>query len=397
MMTNTLGPALASSAPAPVRQCLTKANNEGSFPFMDCLDQMLQTKGTQLPSAKLTSAKGGNLSGALSLLDGLGKEAKGGNSDKDSVESDPPASLTALLFQTTQMIQIIEKEINNNSSSGVPNQAFRSRDLLNLNQLFSEFRNSMDLPHWIKDKLTGLLAGLNSELNELEQPGKKPAVKLLNDLNQFSTLLKQQIAPTDIGKSHLSDQAEFNNTENASFPLVLVNQQDSSNPHASSEKPNQSQMLQKVSISDLRERLEPYFVNSMKVDGKDGVTKLFLQLEPEHLGKLELTIQSNNGLIDATLSVNNSDAKKVIEDQLSSLKQNLLQQGIVVDRLEVTQMSENPNTAYLFQQQKQQSHEQRQHSHRPKKNQDYMDFADEIESVYQVPVNPSRFGVNYTI
>jgi flagellar hook-length control protein FliK len=387
-MTNTLGPMLPASAPVSTGQRLTMASLEGNSPFIDRLKQMLQTMEESQPSSG--SIKGSKQVGVLSMLDGLDQKAQVRDNEKDKEKADPSVLLTALLLQLNQIIQVIEKTTSNNPSTYVQNQA-----LQNLNLLVPQLNNFSDLPDSIKEKMNRLFVDLKADLNPNGQQSEKNSSKLLGELDQFTTLLKKQITTNEL-QLPTKEKMRLDHTETPSSPLLLVTHQEGPIPHFSMEITSPSQDLQRVPLDDLREQLEPYFLNSLKVDGKEEVTKLFLQLEPEHLGKLEVTIQSNNGQIDATLSVDNANAKKMVEDQLTTLKQNLLQQGIVVDRLEVTQMTENPNPSFLFQQQKQHSHEQKQQVYRSKKSHD-IDFAEEIESVYQVPVHPNRFGVNYTI
>jgi flagellar hook-length control protein FliK len=387
-MTNTFGLTLPASAPVSTGQRLTRANFEGNSPFIDRLKQMLQSMEEPQPSSG--SLKGSKQVGVLSLLDGLDQKAQVRDNEKDKEKADPSVMLTTLLIQMNQIIQVPEKATSNNLSTYVQNQAMQK-----LNLLVSQLNNFSDLPDSIKEKMNRLFVDLKAGLNPNSQQTEKTSSKLLDELDQFTTLLKKQIKTNEF-QLPAKDKIGLDHTDTPSSPLLLVNHQEGSIPHFSMGITSPSRDLQRVSLDVLREQLEPYFLNSLKVDRKEEVTKLFLQLEPEHLGKLEVTIQSVNGQIDATLSVDNPNAKKLVEDQLTTLKQNLLQQGIVVDRLEVTQMSENPNPSFLFQQQKQHSHEQKQQMYRSKKNHD-IDFAEEIESVYQVPVHPNRFGVNYTI
>jgi flagellar hook-length control protein FliK len=61
-----------------------------------------------------------------------------------------------------------------------------------------------------------------------------------------------------------------------------------------------------------------------------------LQLNPEHLGRVNLTINSREGVMTAHFAVENDLAKEAIEGQLITLKDTLAQQGIRVETIEVT-------------------------------------------------------------
>jgi flagellar hook-length control protein FliK len=61
-----------------------------------------------------------------------------------------------------------------------------------------------------------------------------------------------------------------------------------------------------------------------------------LQLNPEHLGKVNLTLSSKEGLMSAHFVVENDLAKEAVESQMFILKETLDQQGIKVETIEVT-------------------------------------------------------------
>lgn len=64
-----------------------------------------------------------------------------------------------------------------------------------------------------------------------------------------------------------------------------------------------------------------------------GVTEMQIQLKPEVLGKLNLTISSENGQVTAKFNAESHIVKAIIEANLGSLKDALTQQGVKVDQL----------------------------------------------------------------
>ncbi|MDT3699247.1 MAG: flagellar hook-length control protein FliK [Thermincola sp.] len=66
-----------------------------------------------------------------------------------------------------------------------------------------------------------------------------------------------------------------------------------------------------------------------------GTTKLQIQLKPDFLGKMNLSITSENGLVTAKFNTESYRVKEVIEANLNTLKDSLAQQGIKVDQLVV--------------------------------------------------------------
>ncbi len=65
-------------------------------------------------------------------------------------------------------------------------------------------------------------------------------------------------------------------------------------------------------------------------------TSMELQLNPESLGRVNLTVTSQNGTATATLTVQNEVAREALESQISVLKENLESHGLKVESVEVT-------------------------------------------------------------
>ena len=87
------------------------------------------------------------------------------------------------------------------------------------------------------------------------------------------------------------------------------------------------------SIKDIAREI----VEQVRIMTKPGQTTMELKLYPEHLGKVSLTISSNEeGAVSARMVVENEAAKEAVEGQMFSLKETLTQQGIRVESIEVT-------------------------------------------------------------
>lgn len=77
-------------------------------------------------------------------------------------------------------------------------------------------------------------------------------------------------------------------------------------------------------------------VDEIKVSIKPDMTKIEMQLYPEHLGKISLQVISKDGMITAQIATQNQTVKEAIENQIIVLKQSLEEQGIKVESVEVT-------------------------------------------------------------
>ncbi len=77
-------------------------------------------------------------------------------------------------------------------------------------------------------------------------------------------------------------------------------------------------------------------VDSIKISISQNNAKMELQLNPENLGKVNLTVQSKNGVMTAQFVVQNEVSKQAIESQIQTLRDTLNQQGVKVEAIEVT-------------------------------------------------------------
>lgn len=87
-----------------------------------------------------------------------------------------------------------------------------------------------------------------------------------------------------------------------------------------------------VSVSDIMEQ----FVTQASVRLSEETTKMEMQLNPEHLGKLYVEVTEHEGAITAKIQTQNALVKEALEMQIADLKQSLNQAGVKVDAVEVT-------------------------------------------------------------
>ncbi len=88
-------------------------------------------------------------------------------------------------------------------------------------------------------------------------------------------------------------------------------------------------------VTEIRE-IANQIIQRIRVTIQPEQTSMELQLNPEHLGKVNLSMQSKNGVMTAQFMVENEISKEAIESQLHTLRETLNQQGIKVESIEVT-------------------------------------------------------------
>ena len=77
-------------------------------------------------------------------------------------------------------------------------------------------------------------------------------------------------------------------------------------------------------------------VEQIKIFIKPDQTSMELQLNPESLGKINLSVVAKDGIMTAHFTAQNEIAKAAIESQMQTLRDNLNNQGLKVDAIEVT-------------------------------------------------------------
>lgn len=77
-------------------------------------------------------------------------------------------------------------------------------------------------------------------------------------------------------------------------------------------------------------------VEEIKLTVKADNTSFEMQLNPEHLGKINLQVAAKNGVVTAQIATETLEAKEILEAQLSTLKETLEHQGVKVDAVEVS-------------------------------------------------------------
>ena len=93
-----------------------------------------------------------------------------------------------------------------------------------------------------------------------------------------------------------------------------------------------------------------FLVKNMTIVQSPGMAEAKIKLVPEHLGQLDVKIVLANGQMTAYFAVESMQARELLESQLPQLRAALQQQGIQVDKLEVSQ--HQSAESQLFQEQR---------------------------------------------
>lgn len=76
-------------------------------------------------------------------------------------------------------------------------------------------------------------------------------------------------------------------------------------------------------------------IDEIKVNMSKETTSLELQLNPEHLGKVQISVSARNGIMQAQIVTENEAARHAVEASMASLRETLDNQGLKVEAVEV--------------------------------------------------------------
>lgn len=109
----------------------------------------------------------------------------------------------------------------------------------------------------------------------------------------------------------------------------------------------------------------------------NGVQRLFLQLNPGHLGSLRIEIIQQDSVMVAKIVTSTQAAKEAMEGQLNHLKQAFNSQNIQVERVEISQQTAGQER--FFNRDGEQEHARQEHAERKEEQTTDQDFISSFE------------------
>ncbi|WP_190916727.1 flagellar hook-length control protein FliK [Paenibacillus sabuli] len=136
-------------------------------------------------------------------------------------------------------------------------------------------------------------------------------------------------------------------------------------PDTGNKAPQTSRLVfsQPVPIQQFAETMTGMLIKQFRTSGGQGTTEARLTLHPEQLGEVNIRITLHHGQLTAQIMADNSMAKDMLESQLSQLRSALQQQGLQVDRLEVSQPQAHAQSELGGRQPGSQREQQSEHRH----------------------------------
>ncbi|MBM7692262.1 flagellar hook-length control protein FliK [Peribacillus deserti] len=294
-------------------------------------------------------AQSGSLKESINkLLKELGVE----QSEEESAEKDKTdlAEIVSLILPVSQMEWKDLGKVNFDSMSDVIKYA----KLMVLSADFTDMaREEEGLIKKLNELLKSVASTLESEAVLLSEKtsGNQPASpiksvpnmlqEVYTRMNQGANLENQK--NVSISGSELPPPASAFHMPVSKVELFVLNLEKSGQPVNQEQFIKQFEnMLAKANFTSL-----------------NGTQKLFIRLNPEHLGSLRIEIIQRDSLVTARIIASTSQAKEALESHIQNLKHAFSAQNIGVEKLEISQAM-SQFTGERFLQKEHQHHDQQQ-------------------------------------
>ena len=93
---------------------------------------------------------------------------------------------------------------------------------------------------------------------------------------------------------------------------------------------------ERVEVTQQMREIVEQVIETIKVTVTADTSEMSIQLNPENLGKVNLSVVAKEGHITAQFVTENEMAKHALEAQIQQLKETLTEQGLKVDKVEVS-------------------------------------------------------------
>ncbi|MEF2095483.1 flagellar hook-length control protein FliK [Bacillus sp. CFBP9009] len=245
------------------------------------------------------------------------------------------------LYTTLKKVTVLsEEKWHDLPLSGVVNLL----KLVKIQDLLSENKDMTQDEAAIQKQMKHLLEGITGKLEKWLSNQSKSKT----EPDQSNTLEKGQTKAIETFKSafsHLSGSDKVNKDGAVASSVTL--QSPDSGKHQGSGMPFLMTKLEqfvlaapKVEQTASQDKYVKQFENILSkanFSGTNGVNKLLIRLNPEHLGSLRIELIQKDGLLSAKILATTAQAKDMLENQIHGLKQAFSGQNIQIERIEISQ------------------------------------------------------------
>ena len=167
--------------------------------------------------------------------------------------------------------------------------------------------------------------GLMSEVSKKTQEFKKINITSQNnnkDATNIGTLEKNTV---------------LSNNKSIELNLNLDGSEDQKSNNLSTTSNNILKNILDIKSSNINQRMAEIFERNLKL----GNNKFEIEIKPENLGKIEISMEINGDKVDINMKVDNNSVANIITDSNSSLQKSLASQGLNLTSLNLSYNNQN--------------------------------------------------------
>lgn len=209
----------------------------------------------------------------------------------------------------------------------------------------------------VVQQLVGFIQQLETQQQATDQQTSLQQVEqmeqLLKQMTSFTEKLESQTQMTEpqringemVETSRQVPKQELDGSGSRIEPIqqeedsqtLTVTTTDSTKASQASGRTEQTVPSPTVRMSNLIEELGEVLRSTFRLNASGEGTQIKVNIFPEHLGHLDIRITELNGKIAAQIFTSSLVAKEALDLQVNQLRNSLLQQGITIEKIEITQ------------------------------------------------------------
>lgn len=257
-----------------------------------------------------------NISNLIALINNIEPAAIITDAELTAKLADILSSISELVNQFAEMNQLNAQDVAAEFDSFL-NSADENADVAESDVLVSKV---------VTDSETG------KEITVTVENGRTEDVKTEFTKNPEETVVLENVSEN---AQKNADAKDSQSGSEQSFAGNLINNL-IENVTGAMEMGNEFSQIYHVNSADVVNQM----IDSIRLNATVDTTQMEIQLTPENLGKINLTIAAKDGVITASITTANEAVKAIIESQLVQLKEAMNNQGLKVEDVEVTVASQ---------------------------------------------------------
>ncbi len=305
--------------------------------FMDKLANVLELSATQkamMTTLAVEIPKQVGTENSKEAISNLEKTVSDGNSDK--------VNTVANNIKTVDLSEIAE-DIKTKLDKLIQNAEISSESVP------SEISKAVEVMRATKGVVSVTQADLKTDIStDIESVTEEGSEEIAGNK------AKEESARADNSKSkEKSENSESSNTNAEADTKIINNQVTANNTQNQQQNEQSTQAFGDIKISAVNNQTQVYkaessmpqpvrtsevinqVVEQAKVIVGQDKSEMIIQLKPDHLGKLELKVVTEQGIVAAKFIAESQQVKEIIETNMQLLKDSLEKQGLSIDNVSV--------------------------------------------------------------